>query len=771
MTRHRLAVATAIHVMLLLSSPFAVAYEIENHKDMTTAALSASLLMSDPDVLGRLGLTSSTVLPIGVVDPLKDGNYTADCLPSLKKLKVIFLIPCSAEYEDGGSRPLNHFWDPPPRDIPLTVGIQVGQRSPDWALSGQPSDGFSYANARDYMYEALTNTESQAKRKEAWGKVFRSLGQVMHHLEDMAQPQHVRNDQHYNGDIFVLFVTNPSAYEKYVKGTRGVTANPVFVPGQPSPFSKPSKFWVIDCDSGTGIACYTNRNFLSAGTNFRDDPPRADPLHAEPHPGTLPVEDVDVSQDVEFKQSLGPPIIAACQAAGDCHMKFFSSTGPQRVNAERASAESIFDQALQTRTQYSTFDVPKRIFALNRFTFEKVYKDLENTGASYAAGLLNFFFRGALEISLPDEGVYALLDHNDPASNSPQTGGFTKVRLKVRNKTMGAGGGIEPIQGTKRSFVAVARFHKNTCYKADLSGEYGSIDASGNPLVNWSDPNCGRAKEESIVVSQEASVPDGINDDAQLVEFKFLDNKIPISATDLFIQVVYRGQLGAEDDAIAVGMQDVSEPTYLYNYSRWDQYTYCAGWPSLSVQGTVCPHYTYEQWCESGRFPTQEACNKANGLLWKLVYSKDPTPVPGYDPANSTVPADTWTDDLSKEVPFTPAFTMDAPVGKLTRIAAIFDAVPSNAGALIQEAHDPFHGTDGFEWSVLHPRATVNQASPVEIDDPDNPPAQTLTPSVRYQPGRGVYLPELENPLLTGGDAESIPDLILAPSEINPLYK
>jgi hypothetical protein len=45
-------------------------------------------------------------------------------------------------------------------------------------------------------------------------------------------------------------------------------------------------------------------------------------------------------------------------------------------------------------------------------------------------------------------------------------------------------------------------------------------------------------------------------------QFDFTNDPIPINATDLFIQVAYRGPLGDEADGIAVGSIDVSEPSY-----------------------------------------------------------------------------------------------------------------------------------------------------------------------------------------------------------------
>jgi hypothetical protein len=58
-------------------------------------------------------------------------------------------------------------------------------------------------------------------------------------------------------------------------------------------------------------------------------------------------------------------------------------------------------------------------------------------------------------------------------------------------------------------------------------------------------------------------------------EFDFSAEPIPINAADLHIQVVFRGDLGAEaGSAIAVGMQDISEPTYITVRNSTDYYSY-----------------------------------------------------------------------------------------------------------------------------------------------------------------------------------------------------
>ena len=122
-------------------------------------------------------------------------------------------------------RVLHHFFDPY-NNRPLTVATKaVGTRAPDWAIDGDGStysvaNGFSLAMAREAMWRATTLKHPpgtpatagalpdlffeatpgiptrEALRVAYWATVFRSLGGAVHLLQDMAQPQHTRNDAH-----------------------------------------------------------------------------------------------------------------------------------------------------------------------------------------------------------------------------------------------------------------------------------------------------------------------------------------------------------------------------------------------------------------------------------------------------------------------------------------------------------------------------------------------------------------------------------------------
>ena len=131
--------------------------------------------------------------------------------------------------EPGGTftRVFHHFFDPM-NDRPLNAGAPLGYKAPDWGLlndliaaeSGREiSNHFTVGFAREAMWRALTLKKVDASgalvdisvdpahsaeaelylrmlRLSYWATTFRALGDNLHLLQDMAQPQHVRNDPH-----------------------------------------------------------------------------------------------------------------------------------------------------------------------------------------------------------------------------------------------------------------------------------------------------------------------------------------------------------------------------------------------------------------------------------------------------------------------------------------------------------------------------------------------------------------------------------------------
>lgn len=104
-----------------------------------------------------------------------------------------------SEFEDEGRRPRSHFHDPVYQDGLGGIFDSVI----DWSLQPVGMQKWSWNDAREYYFKAITSP-MKAERDENWSKTFRALGQVMHLIQDMASPAHVRNDPHLsfagNGD-------------------------------------------------------------------------------------------------------------------------------------------------------------------------------------------------------------------------------------------------------------------------------------------------------------------------------------------------------------------------------------------------------------------------------------------------------------------------------------------------------------------------------------------------------------------------------------------
>ncbi|MFN0314025.1 MAG: hypothetical protein ACKVQA_03175 [Burkholderiales bacterium] len=674
-------------------------------------------------------------------------------------------------------RVFSHFFDPV-NDLGLTVGgVTAGPSARRWALDSTATSNylplldnptrhnhFNLETVREALHIGLTGYDSQGNvkagdslaRRRYLATAFRALGNVLHLNQDMAQPQHTRNDPH-SGKVPII-AGHKSAYERYtdarVTGENtavvrdgiplDVQALPVFYDGYPTPKLKMfADYWATG--DLKGLANYSNRGFFSAGTlpgsNGYASPSNDITIYSSV---ISPTEKWDGTATPEGS----PPMELLFGPVNDALFPERSFPGVPLL------ARSMWDEFIQevpigVWSEYGTGYAPTLM--LTRANYDTMADLLIPRAVAYSAGLIQHFFRGRMEISLPDEGVYGIIDHAPSSNGFPN--GFSKIKMKLKMKLKNttprsgsaAGDAIEPMGGSGM-LLLVAKYHNNTCYQPDLSGEYGS------PGIDWR--TC-RSEEESIAVSDLVPVPLGINGEAQQMTFTF-PAPIPISATDLKLQVVYRGPLGEDTQAIVVATKDISEPHYIYNYRRWDQYTYSFHWPVLNGIGGPL---SYAQWCTGGTppgFPSVTACNEAEGHTVKMAYSSTSSPVPGYDPANPPIPQDTYR-DLSLEPPLSPVAVMRAPIGTLTRIAVLTDAIPANPAVWVEERIDVTHGVSTFMWITGIAATTTNQ---MDLK------TKNLVPSVTYLPGRGVYLPSGENTVLTSGTANPMPNLTLVPSEI-----
>jgi len=518
---------------------------------------------------------------------------------------------------------------------------------------------FSWQDARDNYWWALTYKpgsfapiltygEAQQrfsdKRNQRWATTLKSIGQVVHLVQDMAQPQHTRNDAHGPPVVSLVNGDSPAdgAYEAY---TEARLFREIQDPGYSNPlthfdgspinlddlpplrlrgnitypvpsFSTPVKYFTT---GGTGeavaarrgMADVTNRGFFTASTlpvnvetGFPDGGAAAYNL-------TPPMPDRDPGFYTEF------PLETALFADGVV-VRTFQLLGhvPDLVAPNWNAQSGLFSEydvdgrmpllaVSQAKNGVSLIPSPSPVvestqYSMSHEVFSVQADALLPRAVSYSAGMLDYFFRGRLEVSPIEQNVFGVLHHDVthsmdadgyPRKEDETIFGFEMIRLRVRNVTdpIIESGFVGPpfaqVASSGGTLVAVARYHRNACYKPDLTGERVQSYAPPPQLV-ITEPTCA-LNEVKRTVYQEISVsaPVSVSSEADLPggrgaplpaavdkEFDFSDDPIPVNATDLFIQVVYRGPLGDEPDGIAVGTYDVREPTFVGIFNNSDYF-------------------------------------------------------------------------------------------------------------------------------------------------------------------------------------------------------
>ncbi len=388
-------------------------------------------------------------------------------------------------------RPLNHFFDVQRTGGGLTLAGVFS--APDWALGLQgrgPGDNqnhFSLPDARVYQLSSLIET-NRVDRDRNTALMFRTLGQVIHVLQDMAQPQHTRNDPHpgCTNPLFQFVAGGKSWYEKYTETralnqpyrSRSDASRPLVLSGYgPVGFQAYGDYWANA--SGSGLAEFSSRNFFSAGTNL-GSLYLAGPCGGLPQPACDPRAYRTEDFDFTIPTLTGGPLTG--------RLRFFLRdiadplTG-QVVPGIKVSSRSLWDQHLETNRRQ-----PK--FALNTYNYDSIADVLLPRAVGYSAGLLDHFFRGRLDVDVvadpddssklrvvgklvsrnggPDElvsGALAFYWDDTDGVRSPVPG-FAPMALTGVTGDPIASASFQPPEGAER-FVAV--------YQGALGQEQGAV--------------------------------------------------------------------------------------------------------------------------------------------------------------------------------------------------------------------------------------------------------------------------------------------------------
>lgn len=447
-------------------------------------------------------------------------------------------------------RVMNHFYDPI-RNSPLTLSVAQSSAfsaatgestnffgAPSWALgvtnaaqdSNTPitsrTNHYSIFDAREAMYRALTGKKkdgtaiatTQAERNKYWATTFRALGDVVHLLQDMAQPQHTRNEPHSgipgfgHESIFEFYIEARAkgAFEFPIDGTTAQPLSGLNYGSYNLPiFTKYSDFWSTTPGTtsltGKGLADYSNRGFFTFANNLDGTTYSSPPLNATQYTLQPTTYSYGNSSIVSVNFLLRP----VSDANG-------GTSAPVRLTTQ--SAWNLLGAGPQTT------------YSLNRFNYDDMASLLIPRAVAYSAGIINYFFRGRIEAQ---------------DANFTETG----VSLRIRNA-------IDKVQRPE---------YINEVLTVDgklvVSYEYKVPDASA--------PNGLRTDVgSSNVINLTENIAPGASSQAV---YSFNLPQIPDNATNITFRLVYRGKLGNENDAVVASVFDVASGfAFLPSYTPGD---------------------------------------------------------------------------------------------------------------------------------------------------------------------------------------------------------
>ncbi len=351
----RIKVALILHIIVLLTAGITIdlyAYKTDTHQNMTAKAADLST---------------------------RYHQFISEFKFELNASRGFMVVGSFAE--DETPRFGNHFYDPINGN-----GLGIFLPAITWGYRteglGLFNNEYSWTKAREYLYIALTgknfNGETVAatteQQNEYFKLLFRSLGQVVHLVQDMAQPSHTRNDSHashYESEA-TAFLVNPSHLEDWAQFHGSEVAAIInAATGPQSTVSFNSSFITL--------ALLSNRNFFSDDTIFKNYP--------------QPSKDETNDTDSLFQFGIsGEPAQVLAEDGQIYEVPYIIKTRGAFAGSKLAQV-GYFGDLL--------FSFPDEIRYLAFLIDDEVAKEnaqiLVPQAVGYSAGLLNYFFRGELD--------------------------------------------------------------------------------------------------------------------------------------------------------------------------------------------------------------------------------------------------------------------------------------------------------------------------------------------------------------------------------------
>ena len=363
--------------------------------------------------------------------------FGAEFISSFSKgIQIRKLIRDGSKFEDTGSlfqfltgqaRSLNHFHNPARAtlgeagltDIPWFMS--PGMSTPLWGQDGnyqndKPQGNWSWQKVREHEYKYLIAL-SKADEDNSLADMLTGLGYQMHLIQDMGQPNHVRNDTHIldgaswimgletwvrKNDDLVRELLTPSNIPAVAvdlrpefrddAGNQKVPVARLFDTRGYKGARQPS------ADFNQGLAEYTNSNFFSESTVFAAEGFVGEtPLkryNPYPNKNETNIQDfIDhrlASFSVTDDGDVGPfeTIVISKQNTTGEKLNCLATTGPftNKLLLERGAEDKYFFRSFM-------YDA----------CFPEYARKLIPASAAYSFAMLDYFFRGTMDVTIPPE--------------------------------------------------------------------------------------------------------------------------------------------------------------------------------------------------------------------------------------------------------------------------------------------------------------------------------------------------------------------------------
>ena len=259
-----------------------------------------------------------------------------------------------------------------------------------------PGGHYSWQDVRDYFYLALTS-EDQTTREKYFAETFRGIGQVMHLVEDASVPLHTRHDAHflfnYEGWVEEIHKKDSNTFDDWLADSGRYGYDKSILNIDPNPLAPFPIARIIDTDKYTeanpgitisepvGIAEYSNANFFSNDTAFRDLP--------YPDWDSVEIADYEIQDPRDQSQTI--------------IRQYYEKIGDGDTGYRLATVGFLKDYVLTYFPDYAIILRDDERPALDANVYGDYAERLIPRAVGYSAGLLDYFFRGKIQVasSLP----------------------------------------------------------------------------------------------------------------------------------------------------------------------------------------------------------------------------------------------------------------------------------------------------------------------------------------------------------------------------------